>query len=364
MKSKLKRINTLGMTNEQWLRKRQDKIGGSDAATILNQNPFQSSLEAFHSKLGLLGSSDDTWATYAGRLQEDTIIKDYFQYWPYDEPYNIDRFMENASQKNVIRKARKLNAIIQNPDYPIFQVNIDGIINKFEYSEMPDDVFPYHEYVNKEGLMECKWLLGHVVRQYESEIPTYYLFQFMLYLGIMEMEWGELWIVTDGRYPNCYPISFNQELFDGIVQKCQIWWEKVMEAKDMIDSARSENPMISDYQLMQMVQHLEPEPDDSESWKNYLKERYNPDMAKNTVEATKEMIEKGVEYQYILGKEKELKSQKSSIQNFFATEFIHREADTIEFGPNWGSATYKCDKGKEKPTLRISKKVLSAEESL
>jgi putative phage-type endonuclease len=363
MKSKFQKIDTRGMEPEEWLRKRGTGIGGSDAPTIMNHNPFQSALELFHQKIGVIGSMEDNWATYAGRFGEDIILKKYYPYWSFEDPGNEFKFMANQKAKKVIRKTRRVNAIIKNPDFPIFNINIDSIINKFDYSPFYCPGFDYQKYSNEEGLLECKWLLGYVVRQYESEIPTYYLFQFMLYLGVLEMNYGELFIVVDGRYPRCYPIEFNQQIFDGIIEKCTAFWDKVLEAKIIVDDMRYTDPTVTQYELMQKVQHLEPEPDDSEAWKSYLKDRYNPNLQSPAIDGLEniEYLQKAIDYRKAMDKGRESERIKTELHNFFATEFSHREANTIDFGKDYGSVTWKRDQGKSAPTLRVSPKVLNAD---
>jgi hypothetical protein len=363
MKSKLNMVSTLNMSFMMWLAQRSlPECGGSDAATILGKNPFQPALELFHSKLGFQGKNKDNWATYAGRIQEETIRRDYFPYWDPENPGDEEIFFDNVSKGRRIRKCRSVHQIVRNPEFPMFQINIDGLINKTDYSNSFEGGFPYRKHSGQEGLLECKWLLDYVIRRYESKIPTYYIYQMMTYLGVMEINYGELFIVTDGRYPQCTPFELNTVIFNAIVEATGEFYEKVKEGKALIEELRMENPAVSEHEILQAVQYLEPEPDDSPKYYEYLRDRYNPEKQKGSIDGSVEMLKMSFDYKKKGQDKKEIDRQQQYLKNILTKLMIDRAVDKIDFGGEYGSVSYMCDKGKDKPTFRISDKVLNAQD--
>lgn len=67
-----------GRDRAGWLRRRQDGIGGSDAAAILGVSPWSSALEVYVDKVGLVGD-DDGGSEYArwGRKLEPIVLEEF-----------------------------------------------------------------------------------------------------------------------------------------------------------------------------------------------------------------------------------------------------------------------------------------------
>ncbi len=95
---KLIYINTKNMSREDWLKERRKAIGGSDAAAIIGLNAYATPYTVWADKTGRLPEKPDSEAMRQGRDLEQ---------------YVVDRFTELTG-----KRARKLNAIIKNPEYP------------------------------------------------------------------------------------------------------------------------------------------------------------------------------------------------------------------------------------------------------
>lgn len=65
--------NTKDMPREEWLGLRRQGIGGSDAATLLNLNPYDSLLGLWAEKKGLLAEKADTFPMALGRAFEGLV---------------------------------------------------------------------------------------------------------------------------------------------------------------------------------------------------------------------------------------------------------------------------------------------------
>lgn len=101
---------TKNMTREEWLTERRKSIGGSDAASVLNLNPWNSAYALWAEKTGAV-IPEDISDKEAVRLGNDL------------EQYVAERFMEATG-----KKVRRENSIITNSDYPFAHANPDRMV--------------------------------------------------------------------------------------------------------------------------------------------------------------------------------------------------------------------------------------------
>ena len=98
-------ISTKDMTRSEWLEARRRGIGGSDASSIMGQNPWGSPLTVYLDKLSLAPDKAETEAMRQGTDCEEVVAK---------------RF-----ERETGLKVKRCNKLIQHPDYPWMQANID-----------------------------------------------------------------------------------------------------------------------------------------------------------------------------------------------------------------------------------------------
>lgn len=253
MRSDLIYTSKIDMPREKWLEFRHNGIGGSEVGTILGLNPYQSSLELFYKKIDLI--SDDVPendAMFWGNVLEE-VIADKWQYWETDSKQMI----ENHNKGEIKRRCRRVNSIVQNPDYPWLFSNLDRVINKTAG--------------RGEGVLEIKTISGYVVDQWQSRIPPYQITQLMIYMVICDFEYGELAILKDGRFMDVIPFVKNQSLCEGIISRTKDFWDKVLEGRK-ISSELRKKPNNST--LLSSLHSIEPEPDGSEAYALFLNKKY------------------------------------------------------------------------------------------
>lgn len=148
-KSKLTLVCTKKMSREEWLAERRKAIGGSDAAAIIGLNAYVTPYAVWADKTGRLPEKPDSEAMRQGR--------DF-------EQYVADRFTEKSR-----KKTHRVNAIIQNPDYPWASANIDRDI------------------VGEESGLECKTTSIMNLKKFkDGEFPESYYVQSCHYLAVTE----------------------------------------------------------------------------------------------------------------------------------------------------------------------------------
>lgn len=146
-KMKLIYINTKNMSREDWLKERRKAIGGSDAAAIIGLNAYATPYTVWADKTGRLPEKPDNEAMRQGRDLEQ---------------YVVDRFTELTG-----KRARKLNAIIKNPEYPWASANIDRDI------------------IGEKAGLECKTTSVLNLKKFAGgEFPENYYVQCVHYLAI------------------------------------------------------------------------------------------------------------------------------------------------------------------------------------
>jgi putative phage-type endonuclease len=284
-------------SGDGWLKFRMNGIGGSESAIVLNLNPYQSAIELFYKKVFQEIEHLQNERMFWGNVHEDTIAN-IWQYWN-PETSDINEMMSNYENNKIIRKCKKVNSIIQNPKYPQLLANIDRLI------------------IGKEGILEIKTISDFAVNQWESGIPPYHIVQLQTYLAILEMEYGELAMLKNGRNFGVIPFTRNEEIISGIDIKTEEFWERVLEAREIIKNGGS-------------IEHLEPEPDNSVAYETFMKKRFKTKPV--TIGGTPEMLDVAKAYMFdandIKSATKDQQLQKNKLID------ILREAEKIDFGKN------------------------------
>ena len=175
------------MSREEWLAERNKGLGGSDIGSIFGIDKYKPAIKLFHQKIGYwLTDAEDNIAAYGGRVGEDHIYKYYWKYWnPKNE--STEEFLANANSDTVIRKAKHIYSMLQNPDYPHLLANIDFEINKWEDQD--------------NGILELKMPNSSHWNAYEAGIPPGYIFQVQMYMLVTGYKFAEIFALKDGRFP-------------------------------------------------------------------------------------------------------------------------------------------------------------------
>ena len=144
------KTSTKDMSHEQWLEARRKSIGGSDAASILGLNQYNSAYALWCEKTGKI-TPEDISDKEAVRLGNDL------------EQYAAERFMDATG-----KKVRRENNIIYNDDYPFAHANPDRMV------------------IGEKAGLECKttssWDIAQKLRA--GKIPEHWYCQCVHYLMV------------------------------------------------------------------------------------------------------------------------------------------------------------------------------------
>lgn len=259
MDSSLIRTETKDMSREAWLKWRNRGLGASEVATIMGLNQYKAPVQLFYEKIGMIQPKDtNNPFTFMGRQMEGEIAR-LWQYW--DGTH--DSMMTNHDNKTIIRRCSRVNAFVQNPKYPWLFVSLDRRINKTKHSP--------------EGALECKNMGENASRMWEHGVPPGYVIQVQTQLLVCKFPFGELASLTGGWKMDVYPFEPNKAIFDSVIAITRDFWNRVERGRSLyaqICHHRATMNARAVDEAQAELDSLEPAPDGSEAYTNYLSETF------------------------------------------------------------------------------------------
>ena len=187
--------DTREMTREEWLEKRKQGIGGSEASAIMGLNPYSSPLRVYLDKIG---KAEEKVTTEAMRQGTDL------------EAYVAERFCEETGMK-----VRKVNKILQHPNYPWMLANIDR------------DIVGYNA-----GL-ECKTTSPYSKFKFdEGEINPHYYWQSIHYLAVTGADVWYVAVLVLGKAFHVFEIRRDESAIRQLIDAEKEFWEEHVLKKD------------------------------------------------------------------------------------------------------------------------------------
>lgn len=175
---KAKRIAEFdALSHEDWLEVRKKGIGGSDIAAVAGVNPFKSAIDVFLEKQGRLVVQENEKMKW-GKILEDPVAREY-------------------SDREGVR-VNRVKAVLQHPDIPHFQANVDRLIVRNGHSLTEDN--PVHATLLSvgNGILEVK-TTGWAKAWENGEIPDYNYLQLQWYMHITGLPWGQFAVLVSGQ---------------------------------------------------------------------------------------------------------------------------------------------------------------------
>ena len=148
----------------EWLRNR-DRIGGSDASSILGMNPYKDNVELWRIKTGI-------------QEAEDISEKPYVKYGTEAEPHLRELFRLDHPEYEVFYEE---NNMFLNDRYPFAHASLDGWLEEKD--------------TGRQGILEIK--TTNILRSMQKEkwkdrIPDNYYIQILHYLMVTEFDFAVL----------------------------------------------------------------------------------------------------------------------------------------------------------------------------
>lgn len=209
-------MRTHEMTKKEWLEARRLGIGGSDVATILGLNKYQTAFELWLDKTAQIpvDDSETSEAAYWGNALEEVVAKEF--------------------ERRTGKKVRKRNQMFFHSKYQYLTANIDRDI------------------VKENAILECKTASAFLSKNWEGEeIPEQYICQVQHYMNVLNRDYAYVAVLVGGQKFIWKKIERDQELINMIQAACIEFWE------------------------VNVMQEVPPAIDGSDAAVNYIKETYS-----------------------------------------------------------------------------------------
>lgn len=331
MKANIRLVPTQDMTQEQWLQYRKQGIGASEVGVIMGLSPYKASIQLFYEKIGQeLGYSVETLSRFLGKEQEPFIAQ-LWEYWEGDQA----KMIENYRAGRKVRRCKRVNAYAHNSKYPWLFVSLDREINKFTSSDGKNW---------ENGALELKTIGGYEVDKWEAGIPPVYVVQVQTQMLVCEYDYGEIAILRDNRDFSVLPFEFSQSIADGILETTRNFWDRVEKARVILtqqfEARRNFNQKAVE-ELDAQLHTLEPEPDGSDAFNAFLKEKYHIALPGEQA-GTPQQLADAQAHKEATARIKEVTETKQLHENRLKNDFGHQNCDRLDFGAN-GYVSWKAD---------------------
>ena len=317
----------------EWYAYRKDYVNGSEVGAIMGLSEYGCAAKSFNEKIGRI----EPWSggnknTYWGLQLEDLIAKTWMYYHP-DDP---ESYIENQKEGKIIRKARNFNGYFRNPKYPWLSCSLDRVISIGSFNLV--DKQPLDE----EAPLEIKNMNAFALGKWET-LPLDYLAQVHVQMIIMETRYGELAIKDSNNNFHVWPIPYDDNLGNLIIEQTEDFSKRVGKARTLIVQLQEETDEEKKKEMSLRIEELEPPPptDGNMAYEEFIKEKYRSSYEPTTKDGTQQDFEDAVNYVQI---GKEIKGMENKRQAF-KNQLLHSLGpnEILSFGES-GKVTYQENK--------------------
>lgn len=204
--------STLGMSRDEWLHIRRGYIGGSDAATCMDDNPWSDKLTLYCDKKEMRPDREDNFPMKIGRDTEDLVAK---------------YFMEETG-----KKVRNDNSMWISDEYPFMGADIDRTV------------------VGENAALECKTTSSFAYDIENGDIPPQYYWQVQHYIAVMNYDYMYIaFIHFVKRAFYWFKIERNDEHIAQLIEAEKDFWENYVLA-NVFPEANGSDSSLSTLQLL------------------------------------------------------------------------------------------------------------------
>lgn len=180
---------TLDMTRDEWLQKRRQGIGGSDASVILGLNPWKAQMDLWLEKTGEFTEDEDNEKMYWGRILEDIVAQEF-------------------SIRTGL-KVRRKNAILQHKQHPFMLANVDRLV------------------IGQKAGVECKNIGIRSAEHWEMGVPEYYQAQVQHYMAVTGYPVWYVAVLIGGQEFRYYKLTRDEQFIHELIQAETEFWKLV-----------------------------------------------------------------------------------------------------------------------------------------
>lgn len=190
----LKLVKTNDLSREDWLSVRRNGIGSSDAAAAVGLSPYKSQLQLWMEKTGRddlfapIDVNDESTPLYWGTLLEPIVAAHY--------------------TKRSGNRVRRVNAVLQHPDYPWMLANLDR-----EVVGVPEV-----------QILECKTAGIQGAWLWKDGVPEYVQLQVQHQLAVTGKRAADVAVLIGGQELQIHRIKRDALLIERLIQLEEVFW--------------------------------------------------------------------------------------------------------------------------------------------
>lgn len=188
------------LKRQEWLQRRRDGIGGSEAAAVLGLSPWKSCLELYADKIGVNATAEDSepdWL-YWGKALEPAIASRYAKETVREVVQDGDYTLQRSSV------------------YPWMCCTIDrSLIDPQKGPENP-------------GILSIKNVVGFKKSDWQDEPPVQYQIQLQHELIVLGRSWGSFAVLFNGHDFGWFDMPRNEKFCAFLIEKEREFWDRVM----------------------------------------------------------------------------------------------------------------------------------------
>ncbi|MGL5327931.1 MAG: YqaJ viral recombinase family protein [Peptostreptococcaceae bacterium] len=192
---------TKGMSKNEWLKRRKEGIGGSDAASVLGLNKYKSSISVYMDKVDECEDVDNS-------SKEEVNYR-------MELGNKLENFVANEFMLKTNKKVRNVNGILKNDKYPFALANIDRAI------------------VGEKAFLECKVTNSYSKSLWQSEVPLHYQVQCYHYMAVTGATHCYVAALIGNEELIIHKIERNEELIDKIMNLEKLFWDECVLGKSL-----------------------------------------------------------------------------------------------------------------------------------
>jgi len=318
--------------SDEWYAFRQNGIGGSEVGTVLGLNKYDTNVRVFHEKIGSIEPRRiDSERMFWGRTNEENIARVWQYYDGTQEGY-----VENYTNDKIVRKCRNVNGYVVNPEYPWLFASVDRLINKEGGFNLITG-----EPLTQEAILECKNMSYWVSKMWEDGIPIFYLLQIHQYMAILETDYAEIAMLVDGGRLVVEKIHRDEGIIEKLLSITKSWWyDRVVPGQEAIknrNQAEIGGNLAEVEKHDAVVQQLEPEPDESEAYKEFMEEKFVE--TRESIDGTIELYSLAKKDNFLKKIKGKIDKERIGIKNLFIKFMVQHGSESIDFGKlgyvNW-----------------------------
>lgn len=188
------------LKRQEWLQRRRDGIGGSEAAAVLGLSTWKSALELYCDKVGINASEDagePDWL-YWGKALEPAIAKRYAKETGREVGQDGDYDLQRSSV------------------YPWMCCTIDRSL--IDHQKGPENP----------GILSIKNVVGFKKSDWLDEPPVQYQIQLQHELIVMGRSWGSFAVLFNGHDFGWFDMPRNEKFCAFLIEKEREFWDRVM----------------------------------------------------------------------------------------------------------------------------------------